>query len=103
MPIASWLFIRGSESIWVERPSGNTLIVAGPGQRRYQRTFFSEDQLQEFQMQLAEQLVEQRWFLWAYNDDRRKARRGEAAIPAEGDRRLSRSKRSSTRTRAVAD
>ena len=46
MPIASWLFIRGSESIWVERPSGNTLIIAGPGHRRQQRTFFTEEQLQ---------------------------------------------------------
>jgi len=103
MPVASWLFVRGSESIWVERPSGNTLIVAGPGHRRYQRTFFTEDQLQEFQMRLAEQLVEQRWFLWAYNDDRRKTRRGEVAIPAGGDRRLSRSKKPPTRAKALAD
>jgi hypothetical protein len=103
MPVASWLFVRGSESIWVERLSGNTLIVAGPGHRRYQRTFFTEDQLQEFQMRLAEQLVEQRWFLWAYNDDRRKTPRGEVAVPAGGDRRLSRSKKSPTRAKALAD
>ncbi len=76
MPIASWLFIRGSESIWIERPSGNTLIIAGPGHRRQQRTFFTEEQLQRFQMRLAETLAEHRWFLWAYNRDRRSKRFG---------------------------
>src|SRR5215813_9386571 len=77
MPIASWLFIRGSESIWIERLSGNTLIIAGPGHRRQQRRFFSEEQLQRFQMRLAEKLAEHRWFLWAYNRDRRSRRRDE--------------------------
>ena len=89
MPIASWLFIRGSESIWVERPYGHTLIIAGPGHRRQERKFFTEEQLQHFQMRLAEQLVQQRWFLWAYNDDRRRPRTA-AAVPTTGDRRLSR-------------
>ena len=79
MPIASWLFIRGSESIWIERLSGNTLIIAGPGQRREQRRFFTEEQLQRFQMRLAEGLAGQRWFLWAYNRDRRSQRRDGAA------------------------
>jgi hypothetical protein len=79
MPIASWLFIRGSESIWIERPSGNTLIIAGPGHRRQQRTFFTEEQLQRFQMRLAETLAEHRWFLWAYNRDRRSKSRDEGA------------------------
>jgi len=77
MPIASWLFIRGSESIWIERLAGNTVIIAGPGHRRQQRRFFSEEQLQRFQMRLAEKLAGQRWFLWAYNGDRRSKSRGE--------------------------
>lgn len=77
MPIASWLFIRGSESIWIERLSGNTVIIAGPGHRRQQRRFFSEEQLQRFQMRLADKLAGQRWFLWAYNGDRRSRSRGE--------------------------
>jgi hypothetical protein len=77
MPIASWLFIRGSESIWIERLPGNTLIIAGPGHRRQQRRFFSEEQLQRFQIRLAEKLAGQRWFLWAYNGDRRSQRRGD--------------------------
>jgi hypothetical protein len=77
MPIASWLFIRGSESIWIERPAGKTLIIAGPGHRRQQRTFFTEEQLQRFQIRLAERLADQRWFLWAYNRDRRSQSRDE--------------------------
>jgi hypothetical protein len=77
MPIASWLFIRGSESIWIERLAGYTLIIAGPGHRRQQRRFFTEEQLQRFQMRLAEKLAGQRWFLWAYNGDRRSKPRGD--------------------------
>jgi hypothetical protein len=84
MPIASWLFIRGSESIWIERPSGNTLIIAGPGHRRQQRTFFTEEQLQRFQIRLAETLAEQRWFLWAYNRDRRSQSRDEGVRRSVG-------------------
>jgi hypothetical protein len=103
MRIASWLFVRGSESIWIERPFGNTLIIAGPGHRRYRRTFFTEDQLQQFQMRLAETLAEQRWFLWAYNDDRRKTHRTDVQMPAGGDRRLTRAKRSPVRAAAPSD
>jgi hypothetical protein len=77
MPIASWLFIRGSESIWIERLPGYTVIIAGPGHRRQQRRFFTEEQLQRFQIRLAEKLAGQRWFLWAYNGDRRSQPRGE--------------------------
>ena len=84
MPIASWLFIRGSESIWIERLPGNTLIIAGPGHRREQRRFFTEEQLQRFQMRLADRLAGQRWFLWAYNGDRRSQSRGEG-VTSGGD------------------
>jgi hypothetical protein len=101
MPIASWLFIRGSESIWVERPFGHTLVIAGPGHRRQQRTFFTEEQLQRFQVQLAESLVEHRWFLWAYNDDRRKARPADATMPVREDRRLRRPEKAIARRRVL--
>lgn len=88
MPIASWLFVRGSESIWIERPFGTYLIVAGPGHRRQERTFINENQLQRFQIALAEDLTEKGWFLWAYNEDRRQGHRRTQALPADGDRRL---------------
>ena len=71
MPLASWLFIRGSESIWVERPYGSTLIVAGPGKYREQRDFIDDNALNAFQVALAERLAGEGWFLWAYDRDRR--------------------------------
>jgi hypothetical protein len=81
MPLASWLFIRGTESIWVERPYGHVMIVAGPGTSREERSFSDEPALQAFQMSLAERLSEAGWLLWGFNrerrvrDDRRSARR----------------------------
>lgn len=71
MPSSSWLFIRNSESIWIERPYGSTLIVAGPGAHREQRTFIDEHALNAFQIALAERLAGDGWFLWDYDRDRR--------------------------------
>ena len=71
MPLSSWLFIRNAESIWVERPYGSTLIVAGPGAHREQRDFIDETALNAFQVALAEKLAAEGWFLWDYNRDRR--------------------------------
>lgn len=71
MPLSSWLFIRDSESIWVERPYGSALIVAGPGAHREEREFIDEAALQAFQIALAEKLAAQGWFLWDHNRDRR--------------------------------
>ena len=85
--MASWLFIRGSESIWIERPFGTTLIVAGPGYRRERRTFINEDHLQRFQVNMAERLAADRWFLWAYNHDRRDAVRQRRSLTSGGKRR----------------
>jgi hypothetical protein len=75
MPIASWLFVRGSESIWIERPFGTTLIVAGPAHCRQERTFITEKALQTFQIELAEDLSAKGWFLCALNSDRRQTKR----------------------------
>jgi hypothetical protein len=87
MPIASWLFVRGSESIWIERPFGTTLIVAGPAQCRQERTFITEKALQRFQIALAEDLSAKGWFLYALNSDRRQSNRSAGAAPARGNRR----------------
>ena len=72
MANSSWLFVKQSESIWVERPYGTTLIVAGPGKAgRQQRDFPDEAALDRYQMELAERLASDGWFLWGMNRDRR--------------------------------
>ena len=71
VPLSAWLFIRGSESIWVERPYGSVLVVAGPGSLRQQREFIDDATLNAFQVAFAERLAGEGWFLWDYNRDRR--------------------------------
>jgi hypothetical protein len=86
MPIASWLFVRGSESIWIERPFGTTLIVAGPAHCRQERTFITEKALQHFQIELAEDLSAKGWFLCALNSDRRQTKRSTGMSRRRADR-----------------
>jgi hypothetical protein len=71
VPTSSWLFIRGSESIWIERPHSPSLIIAGPGPQRERRDFIDDASLDAFQVELAEELAGQGWFLWAHDRDRR--------------------------------
>ena len=70
-PPSSWLFIKDTQSIWVERPHGRLLVVAGPGVSREQRDFISEEALDQFQMMLAERLANDGWFLYGVNRERR--------------------------------
>ena len=73
MPLASWLFLRGAESIWIERPHGRTMVVAGPGKYREERDFADEDSLQDYQVDLATRLTDAGWFLWGFDRERRHA------------------------------
>ena len=73
MPLASWLFLRGSESIWIERPYGRTMVVAGPAGLRDEREFDDEDSLQAYQVTLATRLTDAGWFLWGFDRERRLA------------------------------
>ena len=68
---ASWLFVKGDQSIWIERPYGCSMIVAGPGQLREHHDFDNEDALQNYQMALADKLANAGWLLWGVNRQRR--------------------------------
>lgn len=87
-PSASWLFIKDSQSIWIERPHGRLLVVAGPGKTREQRDFISEDALDQFQITLAERLAGDGWFLFAVNKERRLATDRRKTARGTADRRL---------------
>ena len=89
MPLASWLFIKGTESIWVERPHGHTMIVAGPGPVRKKHRLSNETELQAFQTTLAEELVGAGWFLWGFDRERRTGGDRRTGGRAGSDRRAS--------------
>jgi hypothetical protein len=70
---SSWLFIKDKQSIWIERPHGRVLVVAGPGPTCEHRDFISEEALEQFQIALAEKLAGEGWFLWGVDRERRQA------------------------------
>jgi hypothetical protein len=86
MPLSSWLFIRDSESIWIERPYDFSIIVAGPGTVRAQFDFPNEEALQAYQVATAERLTQAGWFLWGFDRERRQRDR-RASPRASPDRR----------------
>jgi hypothetical protein len=88
MTPASWLFVKGEQSIWIERPYGTSMTVAGPGQARARHDFPDEQALEGYQMQLADRLAAAGWLLWGVNRQRRdgpEQRQGTTAAP---ERRL---------------
>jgi hypothetical protein len=87
---ASWLFIKDSQSIWVERPHGRLIVVAGPGSAHEQRDFISEEALDQFQIALAERLAGDGWFLWGVNKERRTAADRRKSGRGTPDRRTAR-------------
>jgi hypothetical protein len=68
---ASWLFVKGDQSIWIERPYGCSITVAGPGQTRERHDFPDERALDGYQIQLADRLAATGWLLWGTNRQRR--------------------------------
>ena len=84
---ASWLFVKGDQSIWIERPHGCSMVVAGPGAVREQHDFPDEAALQGYQMAIADKLATAGWLLWGVNRQRRaQAERRRMTRPAS-DRR----------------
>ena len=89
-PSSSWLFIKDNQSIWVERPRGRLLVVAGPGMQHEQRDFISDEALDQFQMALAERLAGDGWFLWGVNRERRLAADRRRLDRGTADRQMTR-------------
>jgi hypothetical protein len=70
----SWLFVRDGQSIWIVRPPGHSMIVSGPGPAGIRHDFHNEDDLQAFQVKIAEELTDGGWVLSAVDRDRRASR-----------------------------
>ena len=94
MPLASWLFVKDGQSIWIERPYGYAMIVAGPGSAREEHDFPNEAAMEAFQVALVERLTEGGWFLWGFDRERRSGRDRRGSDRTAPDRR-----RAVTRTR----
>jgi hypothetical protein len=67
---ASWLFVRGQESIWVLRSEGH-VAVCGPGTIREDYSFDSPMGMEAFQVSFAERLMASGWILWGVDRERR--------------------------------
>jgi hypothetical protein len=68
---ASWLFTRGLESIRVVLGGEWTLLVSGPGAKRWSYRFNNDEERFQFQTSLEERLRLQGWVLEVYDRDRR--------------------------------
>ncbi len=84
----SWLFVKGDQSIWVERPHGCSMIVAGPGALREQHDFPDEETLQGYQVAIAEKLASAGWLLWGVDRQRRAGEERRATPRGSSDRRV---------------
>ena len=87
MPMASWLFVKDGQSIWIERPHGFSMIIAGPGPVREQHDFPDEKTLEAFQVSIGERLTEGGWFLWGFDRGRRNGRERRSLDRKAPDRR----------------
>jgi hypothetical protein len=83
------LFIKGEQSIWIERPFGCSMVVAGPGATREQHDFADEDALQNYQIAIADKLAAAGWLLWGVNRQRRNG--AERRVASRGTDRRRRS------------
>jgi hypothetical protein len=81
------LFIKDGQSIWIERPYGCSMVVAGPGNTREQHDFPNEEAVEKFQIDIGEKLTNGGWFLWGFDRDRRGGRDRRSAPRTTTERR----------------
>jgi len=87
VPPASWLFVRGIESIRVVVGGEWKLLVSGPGAKRWSYTFDSDEERFQFQTSLEERLRLQGWALEGYEHERRDGTERRTARRGTRDRR----------------
>ena len=86
---ASWLFIKGQETIWLLRSERDHLVICGPGACREHFRFDGETAMESFQVTFAEGLMAGGWILWGIDRDRRTGPERRGAARDTADRRLS--------------
>jgi hypothetical protein len=84
---SSWLFVKGAESLRVVRPTATALCVDGPGRSRAQYTFDGEEQIQAYQVELAERLSAAGWVLVGEDRERRDGSERRVTLRNTPDRR----------------
>jgi hypothetical protein len=84
---ASWLFLKGDETIWVLRSPGGHIAVCGPGTAREDYSFDSPMGMEAFQVSFAERLMASGWVLWGVDRERRAGHERRSAHRETPDRR----------------
>ena len=71
MSVLAWLFLRGAESIRIERdPKAFVLRIDGPGYEREVHAFKDEAEVAEFQRNYEARLMAEGWMLGASHERR---------------------------------
>jgi hypothetical protein len=85
---ASWLFIKGEETIWLLRSAADQIVVCGPGTCREHFHFEGDAAMGSFQVSFAERLMAGGWILWGVDRERRRGQDRRGATREGPDRRL---------------
>ncbi len=84
---ASWLFIKGPDTIWLLRSEPDHLAVCGPGPCREHFRFEDDSAMEAFQVSFAERLIAGGWILWGIDRERRSGHDRRGASRHASDRR----------------
>jgi hypothetical protein len=84
---ASWLFIKGQDTIWLLRADPDHLVVCGPGTCREHFRFDADSAMESFQVSFAERLIAGGWILWGIDRERRSGHDRRGATRKTTDRR----------------